>query len=254
MAKIPHPTRARKRLRDTGIAAMPLRRSRRIANRKPFRFNDLPPEIRNAIYSMVLQASDFVQLTGDLEATAKALSQVSRTVRYESLGIYYSVNYFVDTIFYWDTLRQAQEKVSRNKRWVALFGKHAAPHMDALLIRTGNIVTVGTRTGFLTMENKHRIVGGRLLIPHGEEFFDEYRALALARIIRQRKDFYWTLAPDESGFLAFAEFLPHSKIDYRVETLRLLLTGLQQVVPSASPSAPYLEAADILAYLKRGAK
>jgi hypothetical protein len=54
MAKIPRQPRSRKRLHNTGIAAMPLRRSRRIAYKEPFRFSDLPSELRNAIYSMVL--------------------------------------------------------------------------------------------------------------------------------------------------------------------------------------------------------
>ena len=89
MAKTSHQpsSRKRKRTQDDAVAARPLRRSRRVAYREIFRLNDLPPELRNVIYSMVLRSETSLELTGNLSPTAKALSQVSRAVRIESLGV-----------------------------------------------------------------------------------------------------------------------------------------------------------------------
>ena len=96
MAKTPQQpvSRKRKRTQHDAVAARPLRRSRRVAYREIFRLNDLPPELRNVIYSMVLRSETSLELTGNLSPTAKALSQVSRAVRIESLGVYFSENDF----------------------------------------------------------------------------------------------------------------------------------------------------------------
>lgn len=106
-------------------ARQPLRRSARIIQKSPFRFEELPPEIRNLIYSSLLSNSpskypsvfatweerrhvyrgrhNETRETLDIEfkwplilsGTAKALSQVSRAIRHESMGIYF-VDYVVD--------------------------------------------------------------------------------------------------------------------------------------------------------------
>lgn len=136
MAKIPHPTRptrSRKRHRNTGIAALPLRRSVRIAHRTIFRFNDLAPELRNAIYSLVLGTNNAIQLTRRLPATAKALSQVSRIIRAESLSTYYSVNSFKVVLHYWSP-DEAQRAVSCIEEWHDLFGNLAARHVRTLSV------------------------------------------------------------------------------------------------------------------------
>lgn len=51
MAKTPHQPipRKRKRAHDDAVATMPLRRSRRVAFRDSFRFNDLPQELRDEV-------------------------------------------------------------------------------------------------------------------------------------------------------------------------------------------------------------
>lgn len=75
----------RKRNQETDAAAMPLYRSRRVAFRDPFRFNDLAPELRNEIYSMALRnevsrclRGTSLPLTGKM--TAPGLSLSSRGV------------------------------------------------------------------------------------------------------------------------------------------------------------------------------
>ena len=110
MAKIPRSPRSRKRLQHTGIATTPLRRSRRIAFREPFRFNDLPPELRNAVYKLVLKSDKAVSLTDKLPVTAKALSQVSRSVRAEALSTHFSMNLFSANFSYWPTCSRSSAR------------------------------------------------------------------------------------------------------------------------------------------------
>jgi hypothetical protein len=114
MAKTPHQpsSRKRKRAQDDDVVSMPLRRSRRVAFRDSFRFNDLPQELRDEIYSMALRnkvsrhlTGKSLELTGKMTAEARALSQVSRSVRAESMSIYYSENTFYAHLrYHWDVM------------------------------------------------------------------------------------------------------------------------------------------------------
>jgi hypothetical protein len=136
-------SRKRKRNQDDTIAA-PLRRSRRVAFRDSFRFNDLAPELRNAIYSMALRSEDsLLELTGKLSATARALSQVSRSVRTESLGIYFSENdFFAYFSKRWNVHGRARDTrylgdIPQTEGWAGLFGRLAAPRLRSLQLQLG---------------------------------------------------------------------------------------------------------------------
>jgi hypothetical protein len=74
---------------------------------QPFRFSDLPPELRDKIYAFATEPGviyDFLgkkclarfKLTAGLSesSTARALSQVCRSVRKESMEVYYSKKTF----------------------------------------------------------------------------------------------------------------------------------------------------------------
>jgi hypothetical protein len=152
MAKTPpqSSSRKRKRAQDDAVAAAPLRRSRRVVFRDSFRFNDLPQELRDVIYGMALvdDGEGGLELTDKLPETAKALSQVSRAVRAESMGIYYSENAFQGTFrCQWmrqrppvgrvypvrSVLRQfVVAEVDGIEEWNNLFGGLGAPHLRAL--------------------------------------------------------------------------------------------------------------------------
>jgi hypothetical protein len=245
--------RSRKRLQHTGIAATPLRRSRRIALRKPFRFNDLPPELRNAVYSLVSKSVLMVHLTDKLPAPAKALSQVSRSVRAESLSIHYSVNRFTVSLLYWSTSREAQQAVSRIEQWHALFGKLAAPHIRSLAIIHARISTMLESTFFQVSADTFDVPR----IPHWDAFFDEYRASFLARISRHSNHFHWGRDTLDDMPLAkiykkvFPVGIVQSRGELRLkpEALQLLLTGLQLVFPFTMQSDTSLMSAALLSQL-----
>ena len=133
MAKLPHQPRSRKRRQNPPVAATSLRRSVRIAHRTIFRFNDLAPELRNAVYTLVLESDDELKLVDKLPPSARALSQVSRIIRAESLSTYYSVNSFKVVLHYWSP-DEAQRAVSCIEEWHDLFGNLAARHVRTLSV------------------------------------------------------------------------------------------------------------------------
>jgi hypothetical protein len=80
-------------------------------------------------------------------------------------------------------------------------------------------------------------LGTPIVLDHGDDFFEEYRALVLARVAKEGERFYWARASDTPtqdlgsthlDILAVARLRPHGDIGYKVETLRLLLTGVQR--------------------------
>jgi len=168
---------------------MPLRRSRRIAFREPFRFNDLPPELRNAVYTLVSESDRALNLVDKLPATAKALSQVSRSVRAESLSIYYSVNDFIANFFYWPTTLRAQQEISRTDEWFALFGEVAARRLRTLLIYHLRICTLIGVTYISVPSTPH--LRRPDILHRWDAFYDEYRAAFRARVARQSNHFHW---------------------------------------------------------------
>jgi hypothetical protein len=248
MAKIPRPSRSHKRFQHTSITATPLRRSRRIAFREPFRFNDLPPELRNAVYGLVLDSGYMIKLGADkLPATANALSQVSRTVRAESLSTYYSVNSFRSILTYWSNPVEVQQEISRIDGWFTLFGKLAALHIRALNV---------CHLGFYTLENDAYFIGiptNRIIqITAGDQFFEEYRTAFLAHIVRQSNHSDWTSELDIPLLADFpiGIFQTLGQLRLQPDALRLLLTGLQLAIPRTTQPDPPLIAAALLSQLE----
>jgi hypothetical protein len=245
MAKIPRPSRSRKRLQHTGITAMPLRRSRRIAFREPFRFNDLPPELRNAVYSLVLESGYLINLDADkLSTTTKALSQVSRTVRAESLSTYYSVNNFKSILTYWGSPVELQQEVSRIEKWFTLFGKLAAPHIRALGVYYLGFFILKNDAYFIGIPTIDRITQ----ITVGDQFFEEFRTAFLARIVRQSNHSEWTRDLDDPLLANFpiGVFQSLGQLRLQPDALRRLLTGLQLAIPwTTQPDPPLMAAAPL---------
>lgn len=136
---------------------------------KIFCFTDLPGEVRNQIYTYALYFSDrdFIDLefahlsdesrdeiealaicsnhswlefahSSTLTPTAKALIQVSRTVRAESISVYFSINKFR----YWATttkihppsssFRNLRYDTRRLESWLAVWGDLAVPHIRTI--------------------------------------------------------------------------------------------------------------------------
>jgi hypothetical protein len=248
MAKLPHQPRSRKRRQNPPVAATSLRRSVRIAHRTIFRFNDLAPELRNAVYTLVLESDDELKLVDRLPPSARALSQVSRTVRAESLGIYYSVNDFNACLHYWSTRNAAQQKVRHIENWYTLFGKLAAPNIRTLTMCHMSLFTMGNDTYFMTFPMIRRIT----IFTHGDEFFDQLRASFVARISRQSNHFRWALDRSDPKFDMWPIGMFQALGDLRLEpeALRLLLTGLQLVIPCTTTSDESLIAAALLSQLE----
>lgn len=154
----------RKRNQDDAAAAMPLRRSRRVAYREIFRLPGLPPEILNAVYSIAVRSKVSLELTGELSATAEALSQVSRAVRTESLGVYFSENDFHAYLSRrWNNeylrANYYRSGIPKIEEWMALFGRLATPRLRSIQLRLGhNFLIRDNLVGTLDFANPHATV------------------------------------------------------------------------------------------------
>jgi hypothetical protein len=247
MAKTPQQpsSRKRKRTQDDAVAATPLRRSRRVAFRDPFRLADLPPELRDMIYTLVLRnevlrgfAGNTIAVTGKLTAEARALSQVSRAVRAESVSIYYSVNTFYahlaqdfDSTGGWRALHWART-VSRIERWSNVFGELVAPRLPSLCIYLVAYQRVPPvcYTGFINFKEPLQpltwIGNGLLGFEMAEACKTELEGFALT-VLR-----------------------PQGKVVRSVTTLRLLLLGLQVIMEQYSARKANELPATALLYLE----
>lgn len=204
------------------------------------------------IYRMALQHDDaderWLALVDDLQHTAKALSQVSRTVRTESLSMYYSENNFAETFQYWRTPLGAQQRTTDIEEWFSIYGKRAAQHIRALSILhlelyapEGDPFVFSLRPPELLSE-----------LPHLDVFYEEMRALFLARIVRQSNHPHWAHDPKDHRMSnhPIGLFRAFGKLRLQPEALRLLLTGLHLAVPDTTQSDPSLVAAALLEQLK----
>lgn len=137
MAQNCKPATAHPQHGTTAIAMTPPRRTTQIAP-QVFPFADLPPELRNRIYSLTLQCdlepNGFFRLVDGPRAAAKTLSQVSRAIRTESMGIYYSENIFLlePWCAYWIHGQAALEYRKTIREWASIWGKIAAPHLRTI--------------------------------------------------------------------------------------------------------------------------
>ena len=229
MAKTPHQliSRKRKRAHDDAVATMPLRRSRRVAFRDSFRFNDLPQELRDEVYGMALRnevshdlLGKSLQLTGKMTAEAKALSQVSRSVRAESMSIYYSENTFhAHLSHHWNSsgifrARNWVKEVSRIEDWTIIFGELAAPRLPSLRIDLARVTWHTYQTGSVDFKELGQPF---TWTAHQEESFERSEASM----------------PELEAF-ALAVLRPQSKVVRTAMGLRLFLLGLQVITEQHS--------------------
>jgi hypothetical protein len=120
---------------------------------QPLRFSDLPPELRDRIYAFAVHPGTtrdhdgkerpiMPELTTGLtkSPTARALSQVSRSVRKESMEVFYSKTTFLVSDA---TDRSSQISSSRHidlpkrevmNRWAETWGVLVGPHIRSLSI------------------------------------------------------------------------------------------------------------------------
>jgi len=202
-------TRKRKRNKDDApgpAAAPPLHRSRRIAHRTIFRFNDLAPELRNEIYMMAMRVAveGSLYLIGKLPATVKSLSQVSRTVRSEALSLYYPENTFRVTRRSGELVSSLRKGSLNIEKWVGLFGSFAAPHIRSLCIRS--------------------VLEPHCYAPLFIDFMEPIRPLTVEGVSLRLN------SPDfiaELNAFTLAVLRPEGDVVRSTETLRLLLTGLR---------------------------
>ena len=149
------------RTRQVDNAPHPRPRSTRIKQQSHFRFEDLPPEIRNTIYSYALLNKPFrwpslftvweefrnIHLNPSsgfsrtldvsferpslLTKTAKTLSQVSRAIRHESMGIYFAKNFFEFRV---SPRKSSVQMVEQLEDWANVWGDVVAPKLRFLKI------------------------------------------------------------------------------------------------------------------------
>ena len=233
----------RKRNQETDAAAMPFRRSRRVAFRDPFRFDELAPELRNGIYSMALRngvsrglRGTSLPLTGKWTAEAKALSQVSRSVRAESMSIYYSKNTFHAHLGRefgsrdpWRALDWIKE-VSRIEEWSLLFGELVAPLIPSLRIYTA-------------MNMWHNYQRGSI------DFKDPLQPLSWVTEEERGYEVSQTAKTELEAF-TLAVLRPQNEIICTATTLRLLLLGLQVVTEQHSARRPEDHPVTVLLHLE----
>lgn len=241
------------RVNTTNAAPQPVRRSARlamlVAMRKPFRFADLPPELRNRVYTYALhdelKNNELRELTSHyrhwertmapagISYTARALSQVSRATRNESLGMYYSENTFRVSLGDVHHARDRVNKLASLKRWASTHGQLAAPSLRILSVRERSLFGSPQRTLTIYTTNATRPVSldpssGFKLSPYIQE--NDLNALVLAIL---RPDGRLELQAEQVEMLVTALYLIAGLFDeledeQRAEFLAKLATKVGQ--------------------------
>jgi len=183
------------------------------------------------IYGMVLRnkrarafTGTSLQLTGTMTAEAKALSQVSRAVRADSMSIYYSENTFYAHLSQdWNVsgpirARCRINEVARDEEWSIIFGELVAPRLHSLRIELA-------RDYWLT----HHI--GSI------DFKEPFQSLT--RTAKPWKGFNMSEASKaELEAFTLAVLRPRGEIVRTATTLRLFLLGLQVITEQHSNRMP----------------
>jgi len=245
MAKTSHQPilRKRKRARDDDVAAMPLRRSRRVAFRDSFLFNDLPQELRDEIYGMALRnkvsrhlTGKPLELTDKMTAEARALSQVSRSVRAESMSIYYSENTFYAYLGYrWNAMGSHRaatwtQALSRVEQWCIIFGELVAPRLPSLRLDLAKMPWHTYQTASVDFKISIQPLAWNTHQEPGYERSDAFE-------------------PELEAF-ALAVLRPKGKIIRTATSLRLFLLGVQVITEQYSQRRAEEMPATALLYLE----
>jgi hypothetical protein len=120
------------RLKTTNTPSLPLRRSARIIQRAPFRFSDLPPELRDWILALAVEENQPLRLIAGLSGAAKALSQVSRAIRVDAARMFFAGHTFHVIIGYHPRYVHCANDAVRMVAWVKTWGLLASTNIRSL--------------------------------------------------------------------------------------------------------------------------
>jgi hypothetical protein len=120
------------RLKKTNNPSLPLRRSARIIKQSPFRFADLPPELRDWILALATEENQPLRLIAGLSSTAKALSQVSRAIRVEAARVFFAGYTFHVIIGYRPESQTFTHDAFRISDWARTWGLLASTDIRSL--------------------------------------------------------------------------------------------------------------------------
>ena len=166
------------------------------------------------------------------------------------MSVFYSENSFMEMCEYRSTAHETQQVVNNAEGWFAVFGKLAAPHIRSLAIAYVEFYAPkGDPYMFCpAFPDLHGVDN----LPHLDRFYEEYRAAALARIVRQSNHSHWARDLEDSRLDNFpiGAFRAFGQLRLEPEALRTLLTGLPLVVPCATLGDPSLVFAALLKQLE----
>lgn len=121
----------------TTTTAWPSHRSAHTIQRSTFRLQDLPPEIRNIVYALAMEEGKELRLVRGLTGTAKALSQVSRSIRADATRIFFSENSFVVIVGIAIGPEGYKADLLRVGKWAETWSPLALPYIRSLKLTCG---------------------------------------------------------------------------------------------------------------------
>lgn len=108
------------------------------AQQSASQLQDLPPELRDIIYTLAMPREDNLRLVCGLTGTAKALSQVSRNIRADATRFFFSQNSFLVTVGFSFTGPDIfKTDFRRLEHWAETWGALASPHILSLNLVCG---------------------------------------------------------------------------------------------------------------------